>query len=72
MAGRYHSLHLTAWAGTGCIPLAFSESDGVLQAMMHEEFPSIGVQFHPESILTDQGQRLINNWAGLKFDIDGK
>lgn len=66
-AGRYHSLHLTGWQGTGCMPLAFSEDDGVLQAMIHEKFPSIGLQFHPESILTENGQRLIDNWAGLNF-----
>lgn len=65
LAGRYHSLHLKEWTGKGLTPLAFSEDDGILQAMVHEHYPCIGVQFHPESILTENGQQLIHNWAML-------
>ena len=69
MAGRYHSLHLKSWDGTGLVPLAFSEEDGILQAMVHEQFPCTGVQFHPESILTENGQRLIANWAAMHTPV---
>ena len=45
-------------------PLAWSE-EGALQGMRHVERPYWGVQFHPESILTEAGPRLIDNFLGL-------
>ena len=59
--GRYHSLVVdprtlpdelepTAWGG------------GVLMAMRHRELPAEGVQFHPESVLTPDGKRLLENF----------
>lgn len=68
LAGRYHSLHLSDWSGAALQPLAFSEDDSILQAMAHEVHSCIGVQFHPESILTQHGQRLIDNWTAMYPD----
>jgi anthranilate synthase/aminodeoxychorismate synthase-like glutamine amidotransferase len=60
--GRYHSL-----AATGLVaPLeAIAESDGIVMALAHREAPLWGVQFHPESILTTHGQRLLRNVLDL-------
>jgi anthranilate synthase component 2 len=64
-ATRYHSLHLEA----GTLPaeleaVAWSE-DGVIQALRHRELPYWGVQFHPESVLTIAGPRLVANFLEL-------
>ncbi len=62
--GRYHSLHASV------LPkelLVFGHSDGLAMAVAHGSQPMIGIQFHPESILTTQGSRMIKNvitWAG--------
>lgn len=62
--GRYHS-----WAvqnpGRDFLLSAFS-ADGAPMAMRHRTLPIFGVQFHPESILTPQGLRMIAQWARLK------
>ena len=66
VATRYHSLRVPerTLPASELVPLAWSE-DGVLQAMAHRRLPYWGVQFHPESILTDAGPRLLLNF--LRF-----
>jgi len=64
-ATRYHSLSVKE--GTlpaELIPLAESE-DGTLMAMRHRDLPYWGVQFHPESVLTEGGVALLRNFLGL-------
>ena len=63
--GRYHSLvvdpHLP-----GCL-VETARGGGVLMAMRHRELPALGVQFHPESVLTEQGRELLANFlAGTR------
>lgn len=62
-AGRYHALIVDALP-PGCTALAESEK-GENMAFKHRSRPLYGVQFHPESILTPQGRRLIDNFLGL-------
>ncbi len=65
VATRYHSLVVPeASLPDELEPLAWAE-DGTLQAMRHRELPYWGVQFHPESILTPEGPRLIENFLRL-------
>lgn len=59
-AGRYHAL-VAAIRGTNLVPTAWSE-DGELMAFRHPERPHIGVQFHPESILTPAGRTMLGNF----------
>lgn len=61
---RYHSLAIENFEGTGLQPIAHSD-DGVVMAIQHNTLPCIGVQFHPESIGTPQGQQLLHNWAAM-------
>jgi len=58
VAGRYHSLcgHTVP---ADLVPLAWTEN--ILMAARHRRFPLVGVQFHPESILTPAGGRIIDN-----------
>jgi anthranilate synthase/aminodeoxychorismate synthase-like glutamine amidotransferase len=60
--GRYHSLVVDPE-----LPECFERSAtgaGVVMAIRHRELPAEGVQFHPESILTDDGKRLLANFLG--------
>ena len=60
--GRYHSLVVDAPL-PGCFqPTA--RGGGVLMAIRHRELPAEGVQFHPESVLTESGMRMLANFLG--------
>ncbi len=62
VATRYHSLAVEEDSLPASLePLAWSE-DGTLMAMRHLELPYWGVQFHPESVLTDTGPQLLQNF----------
>jgi anthranilate synthase/aminodeoxychorismate synthase-like glutamine amidotransferase len=61
-AGRYHSLVVEgATLPADLVPLAHS-ADGELMAMAHAVHPIVGVQFHPESVLTPWGVQLVRNF----------
>ncbi len=64
-AGRYHSLAVLPDAlPPDLVADAFSE-DGEIMGMRHREHPTFGVQFHPESVLTPSGKRLLRNFIEL-------
>jgi anthranilate synthase/aminodeoxychorismate synthase-like glutamine amidotransferase len=65
IATRYHSL-IVAEPLPQCLHKQASTNDGVLMAMRHREYPIYGVQFHPESILTEGGTTLLRNFMLLK------
>jgi len=58
--GRYHSLVVDSEL-PGCLE-ASAQGGGVLMALRHRELPAEGVQFHPESVLTDEGKKLLANF----------
>ncbi len=60
--GRYHSLVVDPELPEALEPSA--QGDGVVMAVRHRTLPAEGVQFHPESILTDQGKPLLANFLG--------
>ena len=62
--GRYHSLIATPPIPKCYLTLAYSEQDEVM-AIAHKSRPWWGVQFHPESFLTEQGDRIIHNVLNL-------
>lgn len=63
---RYHSLAIDLKGVTDLTSLA-ETADGTNMAIAHKHFPCIGVQFHPESVGTADGQQLLNNWAAMRF-----
>ncbi|GHH85785.1 aminodeoxychorismate synthase component I [Streptomyces capitiformicae] len=67
---RYHSLSVREPLPSTLQPTAWSE-DGVLMGLRHRERPLWGVQFHPESILTDHGHRLLVNFRNLTAERAG-
>ncbi len=61
-AGRYHSLRIEADTLPGSLKPTAHTVDNVIMAIEHVEFPCFGVQFHPESVLTQFGCEILNNF----------
>jgi anthranilate synthase/aminodeoxychorismate synthase-like glutamine amidotransferase len=61
--GRYHSLVVDPERLPDVFEVS-AEGGGVIMGIRHRELPAEGVQFHPESVLTDEGQRLLANFLG--------
>ncbi len=61
-AGRYHSLAARAETLPDCLRVVARADDDEVMAVMHQEKPIYGVQFHPESILTPDGMKIIKNF----------
>jgi len=59
---RYHSLAVTGFEDTPLEAIA-QTSDETIMALAHKQYPSMGVQFHPESVGTEYGLQLLKNWA---------
>ncbi len=70
-AGRYHSLMVESCNDAPLNVTARAE-DGTVMALEHEVYADYGVQFHPESILTEHGGTLIENFLGLAFKWNEK
>jgi anthranilate synthase component II len=64
-ATRYHSLVAEPASLPGCLEVTARTADGVIMAIRHRELPVHGVQFHPESIETEHGHRLLRNFLAL-------
>ena len=61
-AGRYHSLILDRGSLPDCLKITARDADGQVMAVQHRTDPTFGVQFHPESILTAAGSRILYNF----------
>jgi para-aminobenzoate synthetase component 2 len=62
VATRYHSLSIRPDTLPGVLEVTGHTESGVIMAVRHRELPITGVQFHPESVLTQGGHRLLANW----------
>ncbi|WP_417512148.1 anthranilate synthase component II [Microbacterium sp.] len=60
--GRYHSLALAEAELPAEIAVTARTASGTVMAIAHRDLPIVGVQFHPESVLTEHGYRLLANW----------
>jgi anthranilate synthase component II len=60
IGGRYHSLAIERLAPD--LEVSARTADGVIMGVRHKSRPHCGLQFHPESVLTPSGKRLISNW----------
>ena len=70
--GRYHSLIAEPGSLPDCLQVTAKTNEGILMAVSHREWPVVGVQFHPESILTEHGYKILTNFleiAGCKRDL---
>ena len=64
--GRYHSLVADAKTIPSCLLVTAQTAQGVVMAVEHQSAPVFGLQFHPESILTPQGQALLANFLAVR------
>ena len=64
-AGRYHSLLVERETLPDCLEISATTPDGLIMGLRHRQLKVEGVQFHPESILTSQGKRLLANFLKL-------
>ncbi len=62
-ATRYHSLIVERETLPQCLEITAETQDGLIMGLRHREFPINGVQYHPESILTESGKQLLRNWV---------
>lgn len=65
LAGRYHSLVVKPDSLPDCFNVTAETGDGIIMAIKHCDYPIYGVQFHPESVLTEDGIVLIRNFICL-------
>ncbi|MFY7953140.1 MAG: anthranilate synthase component II [Armatimonadaceae bacterium] len=67
-ATRYHSLVIEKSSLPDCLEAtAWSVDDGEIQGVRHRTLPVEGVQFHPESVLTEGGKRILANFVGVEL-----
>ncbi|WP_416148141.1 aminodeoxychorismate/anthranilate synthase component II [Salipaludibacillus sp. HK11] len=70
VATRYHSLIVKRSTLPDCFEISAETEEGEIMALRHKTLPIEGVQFHPESIMTDVGKRLLRNFLDLYKEYD--
>ena len=68
-ATRYHSLTIDPPSMPQSLEVTATSDDGVIQGVMHKSHPVHGVQFHPESIASENGHALLNNFLTIARDF---
>jgi anthranilate synthase component II len=68
-AGRYHSLAVMRDTLPACLAVTAWADDGEIMGMRHRELEVYGVQFHPESVLTPSGKRLLRNFLSMVGEV---
>ena len=63
--GRYHSWVVSKDGFPDCLEITAESDEGQIMALRHKELDIRGIQFHPESVLTPDGHRIMENWLRL-------
>lgn len=63
--GRYHSWSVSPENLPDCFEVTSLDDEGQIMSMRHKTYRLHGVQFHPESVLTPEGERILDNWLSL-------
>lgn len=63
--GRYHSWSVSPENLPDCFEVTSMDDEGQIMSMRHKTYRLHGVQFHPESVLTPEGDRILDNWLAL-------
>ncbi len=66
-ATRYHSLIVKKDTVPGCLEITARTKEDEIMGLKHKQYPVYGVQFHPESILTREGPKIVNNFLEISF-----
>jgi anthranilate synthase component 2/para-aminobenzoate synthetase component 2 len=62
---RYHSLLIERESLPACLEISAETQEGEIMGVRHRDFPIEGVQFHPESIMTQEGKNLLKNFLSM-------
>jgi anthranilate synthase/aminodeoxychorismate synthase-like glutamine amidotransferase len=65
VAGRYHSLIVERSSLPDCLEISAETEQGEIMGIRHKEYPVEGIQFHPESVLTPNGKRILKNFLAM-------
>lgn len=65
VAGRYHSWVLSDQDLPECLSVTARDESGLIMGISHKQFDVSGVQYHPESILTENGMKIMANWLNI-------
>jgi len=65
VGGRYHSLVVDEESLPDVLEVTARTGDGIIMGLRHREYPVEGMQFHPESVLTEVGMKIIENFLGM-------
>ena len=68
MAARYHSLAADPKSLPGCLTVTAVSEEGEIMAVEHKTDPVFGVQFHPESVMTPDGKKIIEDFMEVVFN----
>lgn len=63
--GRYHSLIADEKTFPDCLKITSKDSTGQIMSLEHRDYPTYGLQFHPESILTENGKVIVQNFINI-------
>ena len=64
-AARYHSLAAVESTMPTCLKITARTKDGEIMAVEHRDYPTYGLQFHPESIMTPEGRKILENFFAI-------
>lgn len=64
-AARYHSLAAVESTMPTCLKITARTKDGEIMAVEHRDYPTYGLQFHPESIMTPEGRKILKNFFAI-------
>ncbi|WP_420176117.1 aminodeoxychorismate/anthranilate synthase component II [Luteococcus sp. OSA5] len=67
---RYHSLAIVPETLPDCLTVTARTEDGTIMGVRHREHPTESVQFHPESVLTQQGHQMLAQWLAECGDLE--
>ena len=68
VVARYHSLAVNPQSMPSELKVTARTTDGEVMAVEHTKYPIYGVQFHPESVLTPEGKKIIENFLKIKCE----
>ncbi len=70
--GRYHSWVIEPDTLSAELEVTAQSEDGQIMAIKHKKYPVWGLQFHPESIMTEEGKKMIQNFLEIDFSLGSK
>ncbi|CAH8704421.1 aminodeoxychorismate/anthranilate synthase component II [Paenibacillus thiaminolyticus] len=68
-ATRYHSLIVDRASLPACLGITAETAEGEIMGLQHKEYPIVGVQFHPESIISEHGHQMLRNFLSMAAPV---